>query len=344
MENLKRKLSDENDKSVESDGEVNEEEIRKKLRDGKAESLSSKEIVAIRKKVKRSMTSQFRNARLEDEMVFVICVDGSEHSEYGFDIVEDLYRNNSKIKMIVTHIYNSKQDHLYNYYNKKDTVLEKYNLKIQKYAEDVRALLVAEDRSSETHALEQVLQVGQKYAANFLVCGYYGIKGAKQDNKELSKGIDYLLSFSRLPFILMKENPLDTTLNSRKKFSWLFIFDRQFSNCTKILDPFIKLIDSGKDYVYGIGLKSAYGNADEELEKEFKLKMQQSMILNCEFEHLNSSKDLAKQVSDRVNFGQEKFDFLVFYNNPDYYKKNKVEAISANIIIHSKCNICVLNG
>jgi hypothetical protein len=276
----------------------------------------------------------------EDDILFCISVDGSEHSEYAFELVAKDFINNLS-KLLVVHIYSSKMDHLFNYSNKKDTVIDKYTSKINQYGCGDNTNFILEDRVSKIHALEQVRKLVSNFKANYLVCGFFGFKGAKGDNQELSKGIDYLLGYGNSPTIIVKEK----TNRSEKKnggFNWLFIFDKQYANCLKCLKAFTPLINISKDYVKGIGFYPNY-IANDDLERDFTSEMERIGVFNFDYESIQYTKPISQIVSEKINFGTARFDFLVFYNNPDKHRSTPQPSDAALLVNKVAANIGFIN-
>ena len=158
-------------------------------------------------------------------MQFAISVDGSNHSSHCFELVTKEFLT-PKSKLLVIHIFSIELDKYYNYQNKRETVLYNYSTKLIPYKN--QSSFMAENRESKIHALEQVNRIISKKESNFLCIGYYGIKGAKGSNEELSKGISYALGSAVTPVILVKELSIRKETKSGG-FRWCFVFDKQYS-------------------------------------------------------------------------------------------------------------------
>lgn len=279
-------------------------------------------------------------ATAEDEMIICVCVDGSAHSDYSFDIAVKDFNNLKNVKFIVCHIYNSAMDDMYNFQNKKDTVIEKYSQILLNYSEE-KFKFITEDKSSKIHALEQILNIGKEYNIKFLVTGYYGIKGQRGSNIELTKGVDYLLEVSKVPTILMKFKT-SREASKEKRFRWLFIFDKQYFNCFSTFHTFLPLI-SKSDYIYGLGLMPTYINYDD-IKGQFEVHCKKNKINDHEYESYIYCNMPTKYVLDKINFQNNNFDFVVFYNNPSKYRNDPESVDFMEIIKKAGSNICFLNG
>jgi hypothetical protein len=276
----------------------------------------------------------------EDVLLFFISVDGSQHSEVALDVVtEEFFKKDSKL--VVMHIYNNKWDHIYNYRNKKETVMSYYATKASKFGK--RANFVVEDRKEESvHSLEQVSKLSYYFKANYLVSGYYGIKGPKGDNNELSKGVNYLLGSSMGPTIIFKDTPLRSK-KPNKGYNWLVVMDRQYKMAPKAFEAFTPLMDPEKDFVYGLTLSETYMNSEDEFKDPFMKEIENKEIKNYDYEFLVHSRATSQVVATKVNYGEINFDFVVFFNNRDKYRVDGANSDSTNIVKNCSCSICFLN-
>jgi len=227
-------------------------------------------------------------------------------------------------------------DEFYNYQNKKETVISTYKDKILPI--ENQAFFHYEDRISEVHVLEQVMRISAQYKANFLFVGLFGIKGPRSDKKELTKGVNYLLGNAKMPVVLIQENVMKL-YKEKKSLKWLFVFDRQYSYCKKIMNTFFPLVNKD-DLVYGLTLLPPTIYFDD-VEKEFNEEVSSSDFTNVKYEKIQyDTNSYAKELVTRINFGEILFDFVVFYNNNDKYKIHGENSDSYYIVSRSKANLC----
>jgi hypothetical protein len=276
----------------------------------------------------------------EDQVLFCISVDGSQHSEMAFDVTTQEFLNKAS-KLLVIHVYNEKMNHLYNYNNKKDTVIQNYINKLMIFS--TISNFIVEDRNQKAvHALEQVNKQCVKYKANYLISGYYGIKGQKAENKELSKGVDYLLSYSRVPTIVFKDITLRADTKT-KGYNWLVIFDKQFNNTIRCFKAFLPLINPEKDFVFGLTLVPN-PNMNDDIKEEFLKEVEGNGISNYKYECNSYIRAPSVIITEKINYGEVLYDFVVFYNNREKYRNEGANTSDiTNIVTKSNCSICIYN-
>jgi len=275
-----------------------------------------------------------------EETVFAISVDGSNHSSYGFELVTKEFLKPTS-RLIIVHIFSFELDKYYNYQNKRDTVLYNYSTKLVPYK--TQSTFLAENREPRVyHALEQVNRIVSRKECNYLIIGYYGIKGPKGSNEELSKGISYALGNAITPVIMVKELSLRCNTKSGG-FRWCFIFDKQYSNCIRSFLAFSELVNPEKDFVYGFSLLPSYINFDLN-KREFHQEIKLRGIKNFEYEAEEYKKDPGKIVLEKVNHCQEPFDFVVIYNNANRHRDNPENNENIDIIKYCVSNICFVNS
>ena len=217
-----------------------------------------------------------------------------------------------------------------------ETVISFYQDKLIPF--ENQSFFYYEDRVSDVHVLEQVNSIGNRYRANFLFVGLFGIKGPRADKKELSKGVNYLLGNSKMPTVLIQENVLKKR-KENKNLKWLFIFDRQYSYCMKIMNTFFPLVNP-EDLVSALTLLPHHIFFDD-VEKEFNDETEARGFKNTAYEKIQyDTPSYAKETVDKVNFGQTLYDFVVFYHNNEKFKVQGEKSDSYYIVSKCKANLC----
>jgi len=67
-----------------------------------------------------------------EEILYSLCVDGSNHFEFAYDLISNYFFKLNE-RMLLTYIFNDKLDYLYNYSNKKETILQAYTDRLAPY-------------------------------------------------------------------------------------------------------------------------------------------------------------------------------------------------------------------
>jgi len=294
--------------------------------------------------VKRVSTS-IANSKLflknDQEILFCISVDGSKHSDYAFDMItENFWWPNTKL--LCLYVFYSKIDFALNYSNKKATVLEKYATKMERFKKQTH--FVTEDKTSKIHALEQAAKLAENYQANFLVCGYQGLKGPRGDNKEQVVGHDYLLASSRTPVMVIKEET-NRELKKGKAFKWLIIMDKAYNYPMKAFTTFLPLIEPELDIVDGIGFYPNSRVDGDELKDQFETLIKKNHITNSTYEAIpyGGKKLLYQWAIEKINFGQVIYDFVVLYNNSSRFKSDPDNNDASQIIKGTQTNVFFVN-
>lgn len=285
------------------------------------------------------------------DIVFCHSVDGSFHSDLGFEILVKKFGNLSyDVKALLVYVTpTAAEDKTNNYRNKKEIILHNYSVNMRNLDLEKYFFLHEEKNPKFKHFIEQVDKIAEKYTASFLLTGFAGLKGPKGDNKELNKGLEYLLRNCKMPMIILKESIVNKPENSNMTGNnWLFVFDKINGKCYNIVNKFFGLIDPEKDTVYGLSLMHHKDSLDD-LENIFNNDMKQKKVKRFFYENQKYESDSYVIVTNKVNFGIIRYDFVVIYNNygnRDFSVSPNEKQILSNISVISGCssNICILNG
>ena len=280
-----------------------------------------------------------------DEKIMCLAVDGHETAGYAFDIIIKEFLEKLNCKLICTYIYNNVHNEEYNWRHQKQYVIDLFKTKlITKLTEEQGHLVIQDTDPYCSHPIEQVAKIAMKNRCNYLCCGYNGLKTGNFNPNNIKKGIDYLLKASTLPTIIFKEKFCRGVKNNG--FKWLIVMDRASSDCFKVFDFFYPLIDTERDFIYGLTLLPRYVTFDD-IKKQFDEKMKEINIdpdntfYQMEYYDARPS-DFVKTFVNKND--DHYFDFVVFYNNPDKYKVLKDESESLKMVEKLNANICFVNG
>jgi hypothetical protein len=291
-----------------------------------------------------------QNNRINKNLLFILDANGSDDSEFAFNIICKEFLQNGRL--LASYLFDSTKDDQYNYYNKKDVVMSRFEVLLLTHIEEKKYKFIKKDKKYFTQyerPTELANELGAKNSGNFLFCGFKGLKGPFARNEELEKSICHLLSESKMPTVIIKEENF-RVMKTRPQigYKWLFVFDRNSSYCYKILPAFSHLIDIERDtvdamtllpsFIYFDDIKSNFFNHLNEIGYDTS---------KSKYEGIEYKKSPSSTVIERINFSEAPFyDFVVFYNNPVNFKNEvyKENSDSYNIAMKAYCNVCFLNG
>jgi hypothetical protein len=284
----------------------------------------------------------------ENSISYCLACDGGEHSEIAFNILtKEYFKEDDKLSLI--YVFNSELKDFVNYRNQRDTIVNKYTTLLTTHLNETQFKFIEYDKNvpeeKESHPLDIVNKIAYKLHADFLFCGYNGMKGPRGDNRELSKGIDFILSHGSLPTVVIKEENFRIVKDrSEKGFKWLFVFDRLSSDCYNILQKFKPLLNVELDTLNALTLLPSFINYDD-IKKRFITDTEQMGFKPDQlmYEMSTYTKNPAIIINEKINFGEVLYDYVVFYNNPEKYKNDKMYDM-ANILLKAKCNVCFMNA
>lgn len=271
---------------------------------------------------------------------FCISVDGSQYSDWGFDLVfNELYQPGDYV--IVVHISKVDQTDIPFQYQA-DTIMSKYDTKLLVKLPNSLYSLFRERREHNVHALQQVDKLATKSGATLLVTGYQGHKTGKNKN-EFTKGITYLISNVKIPTLVVKEN----SKRSEKKngeFTWVVALEETSGRSFKAFEFASNYMNKAVDKIYGMHIKNLKTDPNE-LKEAFVEFCKAQGIVNYEFILFDEERNtpIGKRISTIINY-EEKFytDFLVLGHNPNKYSNindlpivEVFRSVDANILFFS---------
>ena len=303
-----------------------------------------------KKKLKEQLEEKkYRNIAVrisQEENILCLSIDGSQSSKDAFEIIltEFLPYIHDSV-MICPHIYINTQDEKFNWRYQKANVLEYYKTRLTTSLADYQGYLIIQDRdASKMHEIEQSYKIAEMNQCKYFFCGYEGLREQALKPNRIDVGIEYLLGESKIPVFIMKDNKKRG--NKNKGFQWLLVMDESNSDCYRVLDLFLPLIDRSVDKIYGFTLMPQYIQNDDYIKKKFYEKMAELNFKEKEqFEYsAKQYKDSpSKILSDFVNHNSEHFfDFVLFLNNPMKFKsqKNECETFKYIKLLYANIGFC----
>ena len=272
-----------------------------------------------------------------DEIFFQLIADGSDHSELAFRFLTNRYLSDEQFKLLVTYVYSLEMDYLYNFNNKKETVIEKFETLIGTNLTDNKCLFDKANKQIGTHPLNQQVLIGETYKTNYLVCGLNGLRGPRGSNLELKRNLHFIMSEKVPSTILIKQK-----ISERGRLNWLFVFDKMNEKAFDMFHAFQPLIREN-DFVKGLTMIPDFlSNDNVKIQFEhFAEKLGYDWKYQCE-----TYKNLGKQlefVVNEVNFSEVNYDFVVLFNNTKKYRLKSDRADWFDLVKRLGANVCFFN-
>jgi hypothetical protein len=340
-EEKKEEKLDENDKHIISEKEFQEQQYQKMVKEQKLkEVLEEKKYKDIAVRI------------APEENIFCLAVDGSQTSKDAFEIIlkEFLNRIHDSV-LICPHIYNNLHDEKFNWRFQKAHVMEYFKTRLITSIADHQGYLIIQDRDTyKVHEIEQAYKISEVNEAKYFFCGYEGLREQALKPSRIDVGLEYLLTESKVPVFVMKDKNMRGVKN--QGYKWLLLMDRSNSDCLKVLDLFLPLIDRDIDRIYGLTLMPPFVSYDD-IKAPFYEKMKELNFFEGEqFEYLSIEykSNPVPILTEFVNHNHEHyFDFVIFLNNPQKCQAQKkdshtfkyIKLLFANI---GFCNYAYLDG
>ena len=329
------------DPNIITQKEIEEREYQKEVREKKLKE-------ALEEKKYRDIAVRIA----PEENIFCLAVDGSQHSKDAFEILikEFLNRIHDSV-LICPHIYNITQDEKFNWRYQKAHVMEYYKTRLITSIADHQGYLIIQDRDTyKVHEIEQVYKIAETNESKYFFCGYDGLREQALKPSRIDVGLEYLLAESKIPVFIMKDKNKRGVKN--QGYKWLLLMDRSNSDCLKVLDVFLPLIDRDIDRIYGLTLMPPYVSYDD-VKAPFYEKMRELNFFEgeqFEYSFREYKTNPVPILTEFVNHNTDHyFDFVIFLNNPLKFKTQKKEChtfkyiklLFANI---GFCNYAYLDG
>ena len=345
-EKVKEKEDDEKeekkiDPNIITQKEIEEQEYQKVVREKKLKE-------ALEEKKYRDIAVRIS----PEENIICLAVDGSQTSKDAFEILlsEFLNRIHNSV-LICPHIYNNTQDDKFNWRYQKAHVMEYYKTRLITSIADRQGYLIIQDRDTyKMHEIEQAYKIAEINESKYFFCGYDGLREQSLKPSRIDVGLEYLLGESKIPVFIMKDKNKRGVKN--QGYKWLLLMDRSNSDCLKVLDVFLPLVDRDIDRIYGLTLMPPYVAYDD-IKAPFYEKMKELNFFEgeqFEYSFREYKTNPIPILTEFVNHNPELyFDFVIFLNNPSKFKTQKKEChtfkyiklLFANI---GFCNYAYLDG
>ena len=341
QENKKEEKDKDLDPSIITQKELEEQEYQKEVREKKL-----KEILEEKK---------YRDIAVRiapEENIICLAVDGSQTSKDAFEIILKEFLNSIHDSVLIcSHIYNNTKDDKFNWPFQKAHAMEYYNTRLITSIADHQGYLIIQDRDTyKMQEIEQAYKIAETNQSKYFFCGYDGLREQALKPSRIDVGLEYLLGESKVPVFVMKDKNKRGVKN--QGYKWLLLMDRSNSDCLKVLDVFLPLIDRDIDRIYGMTLMPPYVAYDD-IKAPFYEKMKELNFFEgeqFEYSYREYKSNPVPIITEFVNHNTEHyFDFVIFLNNPKKFKTQKKEChtfkyiklLFANI---GFCNYAYLDG
>ena len=280
------------------------------------------------------------------ENFFCLAVDGSQTSKDAFEIIlAEFFPRIHDSVLICPHIYNNTQDENFNWRYQKQYVIDYYKTRLITSIADRQGYLIIQDRDLyKVHEIEQAYKIAEVNNTKYFFCGYDGLREQGLKPSRIDVGLEYLLGESKVPVIIMKDKHKRGVKN--QGYKWLLIMDRSNSDCLKVLDLFLPLMDKDKDRIYGLTLMPPFVAFDD-IKAPFYEKMKELNFFEgeqFEYSFREYKSNPVPILTEFVNHNPEHyFDFVIFLNNPAKFKMQKKECHTFKYIKLLFANICFCN-
>jgi len=271
---------------------------------------------------------------------FLISVDGSNHSQWGFDLIfKELYEKGDHITVL--HVTNqNKTDIPFKY--QADQIMSKFETKLLGKLPKDDFIIIQKPRENENeHALEVVYETAKNSGTDLIIMGTQGHKGIKS-KKYISKGILFMVKNINIPSLIIKEKTQREN-KENKGFTWLVCLENNYSRSFKVFEFVLSLIEKEKDTIIGFHLWQLESN--KELQDSFEKLCVTSNVKNRKFLSLQKNPNLSigKNICDIVNFGDDYIDFVSIGHNMSKYAEvdssptiEIIKFAQANILFSAK--------
>lgn len=250
---------------------------------------------------------------------YCVTVDGPEHSNFGLNkIVNENFKKGNKLYLL--HIYNPKKFLEMPSEMLPENLIPAYEKKISEKLEKKDYEIIKKEKpESHVTVMESVLEIASGKNVDLLVVGAVGHKGIKK-SKNLTKGLQYLVSNCKIPCLAMKHHtPLEN--KEIKGNNWLICIKDDNIRSFRSLEFCKKMINKQNDTIIGLHFSNEKFLADK-VKSTFESRCKADGIKNKMFivRKMDVTETLGKNILDYLIFGQELIEYVVVNHNIHKYK------------------------
>lgn len=302
-------------------------------------------------------SSYTKNQNRTKKKIVCLNINGHKDSEKIFQIfANEMLTNNSdrKYNLCGFYVFDNLKDDEFNYSNKKISIVDFYSTKFLQIP--YKNIFIIEEKRNLNEMLDnektefnQLLGFSKENGVHFIATSFNSLKGPFVSTQELNNNLHTILLTLKTPIIIFKE--FNSRLHKdekkneivKKGYNWFILLDNSFINCFKAFTTFAEFIDKDYDNVYGVGVYNSYITFDI-YKKQFSDFCQGKGYKNYKYESFEYVKKIDLFVFDKINYQDERYDFLVMYNNVERYYVGKENSDSWKIIKKAQTNVCLINN
>lgn len=203
-------------------------------------------------------------------------------------------------RVLGIYVHYSSKDKETNYIHNKQNIINKFS---EQFGYNKRyGSFYIEDRWSVKHPMQQINNHATQNKADFILTGFNSLKGFKEDRKELDSGINFLLSNSIKPMIVVKENCTRNIDYSKDIYDTSELYNNSNTDADEVLE-----LKSKKNTNNKFNLVSGY------LSESYNKYSTKSFVINTS----NANKN--KETSDKIKGFK-----WIFILEKNYYNRMRV--------------------
>lgn len=136
----------------------------------------------------------------------MVATDGSESAKNAFKQGLEFFENTNLFQtIIIGHISNKSKTYLSEKYTPENIYNEYKTELLSLFPAEKYKLVFEEKAENQPNVNDQLLQLAEKMSASFLIIGYSGRKGQKNDPTVLCQTVKYTAYHSQVPLVISKQ-------------------------------------------------------------------------------------------------------------------------------------------
>lgn len=272
-----------------------------------------------------------------------IAVDGSDMSEAAFETVfNSLFKSDDYLT--VSHVFSSNKDYLSHTYKPQN--IKNHFDSILSGTHSSKWQLEWDHLEKGLTTKEHIMKIADSTSSDFLVIGYHGRKGPKEDPTLLGSAVEYMAHNPVCPALVVKAKE-DRKEKENGSFRWLVCSDGS-EKSFRALRETTRIMDKDVDELIVLVVNLASINI-EKVEEETNSILEEEEVKNHTFEKLDRDSDeyTYEAITDYINIDDTPYiDFVTVANQGCGYKlhteKKYFGKVAKGVLSHSKANVMIV--